>query len=86
MIDDDALQGLAANMLIELPLPAERIRLRNLFGVSQGTVAGILGISRRTLYAWEHGLAEPTGSNRANYGALVTLWSEREQAAKRNNS
>jgi DNA-binding transcriptional regulator YiaG len=85
-MDNDAVRELAANMIVALPNPAERARLRNLFGVSQGTLAGILGVSRRTVYAWEHDIAEPTGANRANYWSILTLWSEREQAAKQDNN
>lgn len=82
MVDPIALRGLAANMITELPSSAERARLRNLFGITQDELASTLKVSRRTVYAWERGNAEPTGRNRAHYAEVLALWSEREHASQ----
>lgn len=60
-----------------LPEPAERIRLRQLFGVTQNEVAEHIGVIRRTVYAWEHG-AEPIGENRVRYAELLASWARDE--------
>jgi DNA-binding XRE family transcriptional regulator len=61
-----------------LPAPAERMRLRVLFGITQGDIAHELGVTRKTVYAWEHGRSIPTGDNRARYAAMLVRWAEVE--------
>jgi DNA-binding XRE family transcriptional regulator len=74
--------------VMRLPEPAERIRLRELYGVTQSQLARSLTVSRRTVYAWEHGTIEPTGDNRSNYAAVLSAWAATERQviddAKRN--
>jgi DNA-binding XRE family transcriptional regulator len=69
--------------LQELPLPSERLRLRQLFGVTQEELAKSVGVTRRTLGSWERGDSEPTGNNRADYAALLSAWAETERNRKR---
>lgn len=61
-----------------LPEPDERIRLRVLFGVTQDELADEVGVSRKTVYAWEHGLSNPTGRKREAYAAVLTAWAQKE--------
>jgi DNA-binding transcriptional regulator YiaG len=77
---NDVLRELAGKPIANLPDPSERIRLRNLFGITQQRLADILGVTRRTVHAWEHGRAEPTGENREKYAEILSLWSERERS------
>jgi DNA-binding XRE family transcriptional regulator len=62
-----------------LPEPAERVRLRTLFGVTQAELAAEMRVTRKAIYAWEHGLAEPTGENRIRYSRLIARWAETER-------
>lgn len=62
----------------ELPEPAERVRLRELFGVSQTTLGAACNVGRKTVYAWEHGISEPTGENRTRYAGILRTWAHRE--------
>jgi len=71
--------------LQELPEPSERLRLRQLYGVTQVELAKSIGVTRKTLGSWERGDSEPTGSNRADYAALLSAWSETERNRKRRN-
>lgn len=65
--------------VMRLPEPAERMRLRELYGVSQSHLARALNVSRRTVYAWEHGTIEPAGDNRDNYAAVLSAWQKTER-------
>ena len=78
-MDNDALRNLALNPVTDLPDPAERVRLRNKFGISQGTLAATMGVARRTIYSWEHGISEPHGSKRVMYAKVLALWQRRER-------
>lgn len=64
--------------VMPLPEPAERIRLRNLFGVTQAELAIELKVTRKTIYAWEHGLSNPTGHKRQAYSGVLAAWTHRE--------
>lgn len=61
-----------------LPEPAERVRLRMLFAVTQAELASEMHVTRKTVYAWEHGISEPGGSNRQRYAALLAAWARNE--------
>lgn len=63
--------------LTPLPEPAERVRLREAFGISQEHLARSLRVNRRTVYMWETGRAEPTGENRDNYAAVLHAWADK---------
>ncbi|MFD5322269.1 helix-turn-helix domain-containing protein, partial [Streptomyces sp. NPDC127098] len=54
-----------------LPEPAERLRLREVAGLSRPQVAGALGVSTSTVAGWETGRSEPRGEHRAAYGRLL---------------
>lgn len=66
----------------ELPEPAERARLRKLFGVTQLFLAETLGVSRKTIVRTERGLTEPTGEFRNEYAAILNAWAETERKHK----
>lgn len=74
----NAFRELGDKPILSLPEPSERVRLRNLFGVTQTTLAGRLGVTRRTVHAWESGKSEPTGDNRSRYADMLALWASRE--------
>jgi DNA-binding XRE family transcriptional regulator len=76
---NNAFRELADRPLARLPEATERVRLRNLFGVTQATLADRLGVTRRTIHAWESGKSEPTGENRDRYAEMLAVWSERER-------
>lgn len=61
-----------------LPEPAERVRLREAFAVTQAELADELNVTRRTVYAWEHGLSEPTGKPRGKYADILAAWARKE--------
>ena len=63
----------------ELPEPAERVRLRKRFGVTQLILAASLGVSRKTIVRTEKGLTEPTGEFRIEYAAILARWAETEK-------
>jgi DNA-binding XRE family transcriptional regulator len=65
-----------------LPEPAERLRLRELYGVTQTEVAKHIGVTRQAIYNWEHGLYEPTGDNRVKYAGLLATWQRTETSQK----
>jgi DNA-binding XRE family transcriptional regulator len=67
--------------IAELPVPAERVRLRERFGASQVDIAAELRVTRKTVYSWEHGLSEPTGRNRLRYSELLDSWARTERLA-----
>jgi DNA-binding XRE family transcriptional regulator len=68
--------------IAELPLPAERLRLRELFGITKTSIARELGVSRQTVWAWETGETEPTGINRERYARLLTSWAGTESQVR----
>lgn len=45
-----------------LPVPAERVRLREAAGLTEAAVAQALGVRVPSIQAWEAGRAEPKGS------------------------
>lgn len=57
-----------------LPAPAERVRLREAFGVTRTALAASLRVTRKTVYTWETGKGEPTGNNRTEYAAILSAW------------
>ena len=59
-----------------LPVPSERVRLRQRFGATQEEVARALGVTRKTVREWEHG-TEPTGERRSKYASLLRHWQVR---------
>ena len=65
--------------LAALPEPAERMRLRTLFGVTQHELAAEMGVTRKSIYAWENGISDPTGDRRAKYARLLSSWAQTEQ-------
>jgi DNA-binding XRE family transcriptional regulator len=69
--------------LRELPEPRERLRLRELYGVTQEELARSLGVTRKTIGSWEKGESKPVGSNRANYASVLFAWAETERNRKR---
>lgn len=62
-----------------LPAPAERVRLRKRFGVTQIILAAELGVSRKTIVRTEQGLTEPTGEFRNEYAAILAAWAQTER-------
>lgn len=63
-----------------LPDPAERIRLRELFGVTQAELAAHIGVTRQMVNRYEHGRSAPTGAIRARYASLLAAWARKERA------
>jgi DNA-binding transcriptional regulator YiaG len=80
-MNNNAFREITDKPLAKLPGASERVRLRNLFQVTQATLAERLGVSRRTIHAWESGKSEPTGDNREKYASMLALWTERERDA-----
>lgn len=64
--------------IARLPEPAERVRLRTLFGFTQAQLAEYMQVTRKAVYAWEHGISEPTGERRERYARQLNRWAERE--------
>jgi len=54
-----------------LPVPAERVRLREAAGLTRAAVAQALGVRVPSVAAWEEGRAEPTGERLAAYRLLL---------------
>ncbi|MFI2430445.1 sigma factor-like helix-turn-helix DNA-binding protein [Streptomyces sp. NPDC018693] len=54
-----------------LPSPKERRRLREAGSLTQAQVATRLGVSRKTVRAWETGRTTPHGRRREEYAALL---------------
>ncbi len=61
-----------------LPVPAERIRLRQRFGITQEELAQALGVTRKSVRTWERGTAEPTGAHRRKYANILNRLQLRE--------
>jgi transcriptional regulator with XRE-family HTH domain len=75
--------SIADNLPIpELPNPAERARLRNLFGVTQSELAAEIGVVRQMVNRYESGRSEPVGDNRINYAIILNAWAETERHIK----
>jgi DNA-binding XRE family transcriptional regulator len=68
------------NSRLPLPCPAERKRLRELFGVTQHELAAELGVTRKTVYTWERRERIPPGTARALYSELLSAWARTETA------
>lgn len=56
---------------VRLPPPGERKRIRNEYGVSQGDVAAVLGVSRLTVSMWERGETDPKPDHAQKYAELL---------------
>lgn len=54
-----------------LPLPAERVRLREAAGLTRAALAQALGVRVPSIEAWEAGRAEPKGERREAYRRLL---------------
>jgi DNA-binding transcriptional regulator YiaG len=78
MTRNDRLRGLPATPVPALPPPDQRAKLRKMFGVTQAQLATALRISRKTVYTWEAGTAEPTGAKRDEYAAILATWQAHE--------
>jgi len=78
MTRNSSLHGLPAVPVPALPPPSERAALRKKFGVTQVILARTLRISRKTLWTWETGTAEPTGAKRDEYAAILAAWQAHE--------
>jgi DNA-binding transcriptional regulator YiaG len=78
MTKDEPLRGLPTTPVAPLPPPGERAALRRRFGVTQERLANSLRISRKTLWTWERGTAEPTGAKRDEYAAILAAWQKHE--------
>jgi DNA-binding transcriptional regulator YiaG len=84
-MSDNTLDDLAGAVVPHLPPPAECIRLRNRFGITQVQLAAYLNVSRKAIWTWESGKAEPSGDNRVRYAEVITLWQQRERKAGKDN-
>lgn len=56
---------------VRLPPPDQRKAIRVAYGVSQGDVASVLGVSRLTVSMWERGQTEPKTEHAERYAALL---------------
>ena len=54
-----------------LPVPAERVRLREAAGLTPAAVAQVLGVRVPSITAWEAGRAEPRGERLEGYRRLL---------------
>ncbi len=61
-----------------LPEPAERVRLRKLFAVTQSEVAAHIRVTRQMVNRYELGRSEPSGDNRTRYAKLLASWARSE--------
>jgi transcriptional regulator with XRE-family HTH domain len=64
--------------IVPLPEPAERNRLRELFGVTQTEIAEEIGVTRQMVNRYETGRSEPTGHNREVYSRILATWARTE--------
>ncbi|WP_042386519.1 helix-turn-helix domain-containing protein [Streptacidiphilus melanogenes] len=83
--DDDKFAGVdallaAVNAGTVLPVPAERVRLREAAGLTVAAVAQALGTRGPTLESWEAGRSEPTGDKLAAYRRLLEGLAQRYPA------
>ena len=74
--EDDMFAGVdallaAVNAGTVLPVPAERVRLREAAGLTLAAVAQALGTRPATLESWEAGRSEPTGDRLEAYRRLL---------------
>ncbi|WP_049580055.1 helix-turn-helix transcriptional regulator, partial [Streptomyces sp. SBT349] len=63
-----------------LPPPAERVRLREAAGLTQGDIAEVLRARRETVNAWEAGRTEPRPPRLQAYIRLLEGWAARYPA------
>ncbi|MBK3580445.1 helix-turn-helix transcriptional regulator, partial [Streptomyces sp. MBT65] len=61
----------------QLPLPAERARLREAAGITQARVGAALGVTEQSVKNWENGRSEPKGARLSAYKRLLDGWAER---------
>jgi DNA-binding transcriptional regulator YiaG len=78
MTGNEALRGLPTTPVAALPIPSERAEIRKQYGVTQAQLAAALRVSRKTIYTWEAGTAEPTGAKRDQYAAVLAAWQRYE--------
>ncbi|MCM2579955.1 telomere-associated protein Tap [Streptomyces meridianus] len=64
----------------DLPPPEERERLRKAARVTQADLAGVFGVRRETIVAWEAGRNEPRPPKREAYVRLLAGWAARYPA------
>lgn len=64
-----------------LPPPEVRVQLREALGIRQVDLAAEIGVSTQTIYAWEHGRAEPRGQRRTTYAKLLDAMRQRVEEA-----
>jgi DNA-binding XRE family transcriptional regulator len=70
--------GLPMTPVPSLPPPDERAKIRKMYGVTQAQLAAAVRVSRKTIYTWEAGTAEPTGAKRDEYAAILAAWQRHE--------
>ncbi|MCX5063840.1 MULTISPECIES: telomere-associated protein Tap [unclassified Streptomyces] len=63
-----------------LPLPAERVRLREAAGLTRAAIAQALGTRVPSIEGWEAGRSEPTGERREAYRHLLEGLAQRHPA------
>ncbi|GGL17979.1 hypothetical protein GCM10010094_93590 [Streptomyces flaveus] len=63
-----------------LPIPAERVRLREAAGLTQAAIAQALGTRVPSIQAWEAGRAEPKGERLEAYRRLLEGLAQRHPA------
>lgn len=64
----------------QLPLPAERARLREAAGVTQARLAQVLQTTTQTVKNWESGRSEPRPPRRQPYLRLLDAWAAQHPA------
>lgn len=74
--------SLSKRQPVSLPAPAERVRLRKLFGATQAQLAAAFSVTRKTVSEWERGNWEPQGIHRVRYGQLLATWAASEKRIK----
>ena len=65
---------------MQLPTPAERRRLRISAQFSQEETALALGVSLRSVVAWEHGDASPHAASEERYGRALAVFASQSSA------
>lgn len=68
--------------IARLPEPAERVRLRKLYGATQLQVGAHIKVTRQMVNRYERGHSEPTGATRERYAELLASWARTETQVK----